>query len=110
MVLCARLGYRLPGVKTIPEQISEYKDPYYDALEAAEIACEAGRIDVSEMEKLLESYLAKQLVVVQESATGKSYISPPSANVGKLDWLERRPVLYGLLGALLVALISAFLS
>jgi Fic family protein len=33
MVLCGRLGTRLPGTNTIPEQIAANKKPYYDALE-----------------------------------------------------------------------------
>jgi Fic family protein len=38
LVLCVRLGYPLPGTHTIPEQIAADKKPYYDALEAADIA------------------------------------------------------------------------
>lgn len=67
-VLCVRLGYVLPGTLTIPEQISKNKTPYYQALEAADKANEAGKIDLSEMEKLLESLLANQLVSVMDSA------------------------------------------
>lgn len=29
MILCIRLGYRLPGTNTIPDQISKDKSPYY---------------------------------------------------------------------------------
>src|SRR6202051_1248983 len=36
LLLCARLGYRLPGKNTIPEQIAADKTPYYKALEAAD--------------------------------------------------------------------------
>ena len=36
LVLCLRLGYRLPGTNTIPEQIARDKRPYYAALEAAD--------------------------------------------------------------------------
>jgi Fic family protein len=36
LVLCIRLGYRLPGTKTIPELIAADKAPYYAALEAAD--------------------------------------------------------------------------
>ena len=50
LVLCAKLGYRLPGTKTIPERIAENKRPYYMALEAADRAWKEGRVDVSEME------------------------------------------------------------
>lgn len=41
-VLCIRLGYLLPGTKTIPEQIAANKSPYYDALEAADKAYQRG--------------------------------------------------------------------
>ena len=68
LVLCVRLGYVLPGTLTIPEQISKNKTPYYKALEAADKANETGKIDLSEMEKLLEGLLANQLVSVLDSA------------------------------------------
>jgi Fic family protein len=71
LVLCVRLGYVLPGTQTIPEQISRNKDPYYKALEAADQANAAGTIDVTEMEKLLESLLAAQLVSVIDAARSK---------------------------------------
>lgn len=68
LVLCVRLGYVLPGTTTIPEQISKNKDPYYKALEAADNGNAAGRLDLAEMEKLLESLLAAQLVSVIDAA------------------------------------------
>ncbi|MFI5093303.1 MAG: Fic family protein [Candidatus Acidiferrum sp.] len=71
LVLCVRLGYVLPGTQTIPEQISRNKDPYYRALEAADQANAAGKIDLTEMEKLLESLLAAQLVSVIDAAKSK---------------------------------------
>jgi Fic family protein len=71
LVLCVRLGYVLPGTITIPEQISKNKDPYYQALEAADIANAAGKPDLTEMEKLLESLLASQLVSVIDAARSK---------------------------------------
>jgi hypothetical protein len=52
----------LPGIPTIPEQIAVDKTPYYAALEAADAAWADGeRVDVSELEKLLEGMLAQQL-------------------------------------------------
>jgi len=71
LVLCAASKMRLPGTNTIPDQIAANKDPYYDALEAADIAFAEGRIDLSALEKLLEGYLAVQLVGVMEQATGE---------------------------------------
>jgi hypothetical protein len=66
------LGTRLPGTNTIPEQIAANKFPYYEALEKADIADSEGRTDVSVLEEYLSSLLAKQLLSVLESATGKS--------------------------------------
>ena len=56
LLLCIRLGYRLPGTTTIPELIAADKKPYYAALEAAD----AG--DLSELENLLSALLAKAAV------------------------------------------------
>jgi Fic family protein len=61
LVLCAKLGDRLPGRKTRPEQIAENKTPYYEALEKADDAWLDNVIDTDAMQALLESYLAVQL-------------------------------------------------
>jgi Fic family protein len=71
LVLCLRTGYLLPGRKTIPDQISDDRTPYYRALESADEADRDGRIDLSEMEGLLSGMLARQLVAVHEDATGE---------------------------------------
>ena len=63
LVLCVRLGYRLPGTRTIPELIAADKSPYYSALEAAD----AG--DLTVLEKLLAALLAKQLYDIHRIAT-----------------------------------------
>jgi len=68
VVLCVRLGSVLPGTNTIPEQISKDKGPYYKALEAADKSSESGKLDLSEMEALLQSLLANQLVSVFDAA------------------------------------------
>jgi len=71
LVLCVGLGYRLPGSKTIPEQIADEKTPYYEALEVADEGFEKARFpDLKAMEKLIEGLLAKQLVEVLHKATG----------------------------------------
>ena len=67
-MLCVGIGVRLPGTNTIPEQIALNKTPYYKALEAADRAEEAGALDTGEMERLLSSLLAQQLVSVLQSA------------------------------------------
>jgi hypothetical protein len=61
----------LPGTKTIPERIAEQKQPYYQALDAADAALKKGTIDVTEMEELLESHLKDQLVETFKAATGQ---------------------------------------
>jgi Fic family protein len=71
LVLCAKLGYRLPGTKTIPERIADYKKPYYTALEYADRAWKQNRVDVSEMEKLLQGHLEAQLTDIRiQAASG----------------------------------------
>lgn len=72
LILCVRLGYRLPGTKTIPEQIAKDKTPYYKALEAADVRETERKLDLSEMEALLESLLAVQLVSVLKDASSAS--------------------------------------
>ncbi len=69
LILCAKLGYLLPGQKTVPELISGDKGPYYQALEAADAAGLAGSLDVSAMEHLLEQLLAQQLVDIVSQAS-----------------------------------------
>lgn len=67
-VLCAKLGFHMPGVTTVPEMIAQNKDPYYKALEAADAAEQKGSLDVSEMEYLLSDLLAKQMVLALQRA------------------------------------------
>lgn len=118
MVLCGRLGQVLPGTRTIPEQISENKQPYYDALEAADVHYRKGRIDVVEMERLLEGYLANQLVSVHEKATGTNGSSGQVVTTAKSGFrnstivaeLESKPVIYGGLLAIVLTVAGLLLS
>jgi Fic family protein len=71
LVLCARLGFILPGTKTIPDLIVADRDPYYEALRLADQAWQAGNLDVSKMEGLMSALLAQQLVAIHKQATGK---------------------------------------
>jgi Fic family protein len=71
LLLCARLGFLLPGVKSIPDLIVANREPYYAALQKADRACELGGQDISAMEDLLSSLLAQQLVSFHELATGR---------------------------------------
>lgn len=78
LVLCLKTGYRLPGKLTIPDQISEDRRPYYMALEAADQhLAETGSVDLTEMEKLLSSLLARQLLQVMKDAAGNSDSARP---------------------------------
>lgn len=70
LLLCVKVGYRLPGTKTIPAQISNNKEPYYQALEAADKVWIDGELDMTQLEDLLEGLLATQLASVLEAAKG----------------------------------------
>jgi Fic family protein len=70
MILCIRLGFRLPGTPTIPERIAADKNPYYSALDSADSAWNRGMLDVTAMEQLLEAHLAAQLLRVVQVASG----------------------------------------
>jgi Fic family protein len=72
LVLCVKLGYRLPGKKSLIDLIVGSKPPYWAALEAADAAwADNNRIDVGELERLLENLLGAQLVSVLEDAKGQ---------------------------------------
>lgn len=68
LVLSAKSGHRLPGSPTIPEQIANEKGSYYSALEEADAAAERGEYDLSSMEGLLRTYLARQLKAAFDDA------------------------------------------
>lgn len=72
LLLCVRLGYRLPGVQTIPELIASAKVPYYDALEKADDG------SLEPLEQLLSAHLATQLLAVVTSATSVKLSGPAS--------------------------------
>jgi Fic family protein len=67
-VLCGKLGYLLPGSETVPEQIAADRTPYYQALEQADKHYAEGRIDLSELEALLDRCLAAQLLSAYNDA------------------------------------------
>ncbi|HEY6305208.1 MAG TPA: hypothetical protein VI488_01965 [Candidatus Angelobacter sp.] len=54
-------GKLLTEKKIVPERIRENRQPYYDALRAADQAWDAGHIDVSMMANYLEGLLLGQL-------------------------------------------------
>ncbi len=122
IVMCAKIGSRLPGTKTIPDQIATDKKPYYLALEAADAAFKDGRVDVSAIEALIDRHLAVQLLDIHESAAGKGAVdrsAVPDAiqahvpvrpnRKTSVRWtrhIETHPVLYGLIGAIVVAVLT----
>lgn len=120
LVLCAKLKTRLPGKNTIPEQISENKKPYYEALESADQYQKSKVIDVSALENMLKAQLAKQLIAVHESATGSRLTtdaavtteaagsSAKSASV--VRWIEAHPVVIGTVVTIALAIIGMMLS
>jgi Fic family protein len=71
VVLSVRAGSLLPGTPTIPDQIVDNRRPYFEALDAADLAFREGRIDVTKMEELLASLLAHQLAEFCKSVGGK---------------------------------------
>lgn len=72
ILLNVKLGYRLPGSPTIPEQIQQDRTSYFDALEDADRADRDGEQDVSKMEELIKGLLANQLLSVIEQGNGGS--------------------------------------
>jgi Fic family protein len=70
-VLSVKLGFVLPGTPTFPELVIAHRHAYEDALDLADAAWKKGRVDVSAMEALIESLLAKQLARVYELAGGR---------------------------------------
>ncbi len=72
VVICVKSEQILPGNPTYPEMIVQHRRGYFDALDAADAAFKTDeRIDVSEMEQLLGSLVAKQLAAIYEKVTGK---------------------------------------
>jgi Fic family protein len=71
VALSIRAGAVLPGTPTIPDQIVDNRNPYFEALDAADAAYRDGKIDVSKMETLLAALLAKQLAGFYQAAGGK---------------------------------------
>jgi Fic family protein len=72
VVLSIRLDSILPGTPTIPDQIATNKSPYYKALEAADGEWAKDKVDVSELETVIEGMLARQLFNAAKEASGEA--------------------------------------
>lgn len=71
LVFLARLGYEPGGTPTFVDMIAADKRPYYLALDDADAAYKRDEsIDVSTMEQLVGSLLARQLVSIVHDARG----------------------------------------
>jgi hypothetical protein len=57
---------------TIPDQIATDKQPYYKALEAADRAWVNEKVDVSELEAVIEAMLSQQLINAVKQASGEA--------------------------------------
>ena len=132
VILCAKFGFRLPGTKTIPEQIAGNKEPYYATLEQADSAFDNGVIDVGAIENLIEASLRIQLqdAVKNKGATQEKGGIIRAVQEGELltqeipsrenimltlhikneentkNFIERNPVLFGGVFSLLAAIIG----
>jgi len=60
-LICLQYGALLPGKKIVPERIRENRQPYYEALRAADQAWAEGHIDISVMADYLAELVKGQL-------------------------------------------------
>ena len=61
LLMCVRQGTLLPGTTIVPERIRENRQPYYDALQAADRHWADGEFNVNELASYLAGLLADQL-------------------------------------------------
>lgn len=72
LVLCMKMGGRIPGTRTIPDLISENKQQYYEGLEAADQRwASSNEVELVQLEEVLGNLLAEQLVSALEEASGR---------------------------------------
>lgn len=60
-LLCLKHNQLLPGNKIVPERIRENREPYYAALQAADVAWEAGHFNIEPLANYLSDLLKLQL-------------------------------------------------
>ena len=63
-LICLRHGELLRGRKTVPERIRENREPYYEALRAADKAWAEGHFNVSQLAIYLQGLLRAQIADV----------------------------------------------
>lgn len=61
LLICLRQGALLPGKKIVPERIRENRQPYYEALQAADRHWADGHFNVEDLAKYLQNLLIAQL-------------------------------------------------
>lgn len=61
LLICLRQGMLLPGKKIVPERIRENRQPYYEALQAADRHWAEGHFNVDELAQYLQTLLVAQL-------------------------------------------------
>jgi Fic family protein len=81
VVLFSKLNALLPGTPTLPDLIIDHRPEYEAALDEADAALIAGKVDVSAMEALIETLLARQLARVYEMAAGKNLLADPDTAI-----------------------------
>lgn len=107
----------------MPTHIAGDKEPYYSALEAADLAFREGRVDLSTLERLLEDTLIRQ---IREAATSPMRGSRPKRGTSgpqtlattdaavvsskKAGWMQEKGAWIGVVGAVLAAVIGALAS
>lgn len=68
-VLCVKSGGWLPGTTTLPELIRQNRDEYIKALQAADTAAKAGKIDLTELHTFLTKLLKIQMAAPPPAVT-----------------------------------------
>lgn len=77
-VLCAKLGFWLPGIMILPELIRRERARYVMALQYVDKSLSAGRIDLSPLHALLSELLREQLASAAPSPSEAGEPSEPS--------------------------------
>jgi len=117
LVMSVRIGQRIPGKSTIPDRISADKQPYYEALEAADRSQKkrSDAVNLSEMESLLSKFLVDQ---VQEAAQSelpresheRRSVTTPTGHRSWSFFSRNKAVVIGAAAVILAAIITGLFS